>query len=287
MGALMRRIILIGIVLMPLTLPGAGQATGHGPVFGLATPTLGRGGWSLDIAVMDRMAGGRHTAMLRSMISYGITEDLQVSASLPMPLYTRQGLPQSRVMAMMPANPDVELLLGWRFHRQGRRVGARFESTVYLGFDYPTDPVRNGIRTWPGLYTAGVTGYASRSVYVWVSGQYRRYMSPAVDPVDRLGDTAMYSLVLGYRPAYFRKEYPHPDWRLFIEAVGEVTGKDRLGGRKRPDSGGHQLFIGPTLLGLYGAWGVSFGPLFPVYRNLNGTQLEDSVRVVVNYTYWF
>ena len=274
------------LLLVPLILPASVFASGHGPIFGLATPTLGKGAWSLDVAAMDRIAGSEQAAMLRSMIGYGITEDLQVSVSLPMPLYHRPGVPQIRTMAMMPANADVELLLGWRFHRQGLTIGARFESTAYLGYAYPTDAERNGIQTWPGLYTALATGYASRTVYFWIGGKYRRYMSPSGDSVDRTGDLAMYSLVFGYRPGLFRKDYPRPDWRLFIEAVGEYSARNRRGGRSLLDSGGHQTFIGPTVLGLYGSWGISFGPLFSVYSNINGSQSEDDVRIVVNYTYW-
>ena len=30
------------------------QASGHGPLFGAATPVLGRGGWSFDAALVGR-----------------------------------------------------------------------------------------------------------------------------------------------------------------------------------------------------------------------------------------
>jgi len=97
----------------------------------------------------------------------------------------------------------------------------------------------------------------------------------------------MYSVVFGYRPSLFRKDYPHPDWRVFLEVVGEHTRPDRAGGRELPNTGGHRLFLGPTLLGLYGNWGVSGGPVFRVYDEVNGTQPRDRVRIVVNFTYWF
>ena len=59
-------------------------ASGHGPVFGGATPTLGKGGWSFDQAWMGRRdRTGDDDQMLRSMVGFGITEDLQISASLP------------------------------------------------------------------------------------------------------------------------------------------------------------------------------------------------------------
>ncbi len=269
-------------------------ASGHGPVYGLATPTLGKGGWSLDVAGMYRLAGdlndsNAHRAMVRPMLGYGITEDVQLSVSVPMPVYTPAAplSVASRMMAMMPANPDTELLASWRFRRIGNDIGSRIESTAFLGFDYPTDAVRAGVRTSPGFLVGAVTGYASRSVYAWAGAQYRRYMSPSGGVADHPGDTLLYSLVLGYRPPFFREELPHPDWRLFVEAVGEYIGRDVVASVDKPDSGGHQIFVGPTVLGLYGPWGISGGPLFPVYRNVNGAQHGDSIRFVVNYTYWF
>src|SRR5919197_2547189 len=84
----------------------SGAAQGHGPIYGLSTPTLGKGGWSVDATAMGRVVGGTEMAMLRPMVSYGITEDIQMAVSLPMPLYVPQGLPQARAKTRMPATPD-------------------------------------------------------------------------------------------------------------------------------------------------------------------------------------
>jgi hypothetical protein len=282
----MRRALLLFLT-FPV-IPAAAQATGHGPVYGIATPTLGKRAWSLDLGLMSRfVGGGRTSAMLRPLVSYGITEDLQASISLPVPLYTQQGSMPVRMMAMMPANPDVEIPVGWRFHRQGKDVGSRFESTAYLGANYPTDSIRAGVKTSSGIFAGAVTGYASRSVYAWAGGWYRRYMSPKGPTADHPGDLTMYSVVLGYRPTLFRQELPHPDWRVFVEAVGEHIKNDEIGGKEMSNSGGDRILIGPTVLGLYGPYGISAGPLFPIYSKLNGSQPEDRVRFVVNFTYWF
>src|ERR1051326_780576 len=54
-------------------------ASGHGPLFGAATPPIGKGGWQFDEAWMGQSANGPdHTSQaLRSMISAGLTERIQ------------------------------------------------------------------------------------------------------------------------------------------------------------------------------------------------------------------
>ncbi|MGQ0815010.1 MAG: hypothetical protein ACT4O1_11160 [Gemmatimonadota bacterium] len=260
---------------------------GHGPAYGLSTPTLARGGWSLDVPLMSRVVADKRVLMMRPMVSYGITEDVQLSLSLPVPLYVEQGVPPAHAMARMPTSRDAELLMAWRFQRKATAVGSRFETTSYIGLDYPTDARRNGIETHPGVYGALVPGYASRPVYAWVGGLYRRYLSPIGPVNDHLGDVVMYSAVLGYRPPAFQHDYPKPDWRVFVEAIGEHADRDVAAGNERPNSGGHQIFLAPTVLGLYGSWGISGGPAFPVYRRINGTQPREKLRFIVNTTFWF
>jgi hypothetical protein len=260
---------------------------GHGPVFGLSTPTLRKGGWSLDAGFMGQLVGEHEMVMFRPMLSYGITEDLQLSTSFPVPIYISQGMMPARVATRMPASPDVEFTLGWRFQKRELGIGSRFESTAYLAVDYPTDATRVGLRTSPGVAAALTTGYVSRTLYAWAGSLYRRYVTPIGPTTDHPGDLAMYSAVLGYRPPAFQYEYPHADWRLFVEAVGEVSARDVAGGSERANSGGHRLFIGPTLLGLYGGWGVSGGPLFPVYQRYNGQQSRDKVRLALDLIFWF
>ena len=97
----------------------------------------------------------------------------------------------------------------------------------------------------------------------------------------------MGSLVVGYRPQSFREDYPHPDWRGFIEVVAERVGHDTVLGVEQPDSGGRQLYAAFTLLGLYGSWGLAGGPAFPIYQSHNGTQPDDGIRLVLNATLWF
>ncbi|MGH7539417.1 MAG: hypothetical protein ACRELC_00285, partial [Gemmatimonadota bacterium] len=226
------------------TAPAAAQ--GHGPIYGLSTPTLGRGAWSVDAALMSRFVEGGQAIMARPMVSYGVTEDVQLSASFPLRLERDEGLPAVRGLARMPMTPDVQLMLGWRFQRSGVAVGSRWESTAWLAFEHPTDEVRSGVEASPALYGAAVTGYASRSWYAWVGAGHRRHTGASGDDEGRPGDATLASLVVGYRPPAFRADPPHPDWRAFLELVGEWIGRDTSGSEPRPDSGGRQVFLGLT-----------------------------------------
>ena len=277
---LLESVVAAALVVSPLT------AQGHGPVYGLSTPTLGRGGWSLDVAGMGRFLDGARSSMIRPMLSYGVTEDIQLSASLPVPLETDPSIPGVRAFTRMPASRDVEMMVGWRVQRRGTGVGARRETTVWIAADLPTDGNRDGLETAPSLFGSVVTGYASRVFYVWLGGAYERSLSAG--PQDHIaGDVAMGSLVIGYRPASFRGDYPSADWRASLEVVGETVGSDQISSADVANSGGEQLYGAITLLGLYGSWGVAGGPAFPLYQSLNGNQPDEGVRVALNFTFWF
>ena len=97
--------------------------------------------------------------------------------------------------------------------------------------------------------------------------------------------------VIGYRPSYFRDHHPEYDWRIFLEGVSEWTGDDRVNGESVVGTANHKVLIGPSLLGLYGAWGISIGALFPVYElnklNPDTRISSESPRLMVNLSYWF
>ena len=261
-------------------------ASGHGPVFGAATPTLGKGGWSFDQAWMGQVMDGASDsgALLRSMISFGITEKLQISGSLPVPLAGADAMPTGRMTAMMSGNADLEALLGWRFHTQPVGEGGRFESTVYAGGLLPLDETRAGIATSPAGLVSIASGYASRSHYFWLGGSHLRH---ARDGGDRLGSVTSVSMVYGYRPPAWRKDYPKPDLRFFIEAAADVTGRSLHGGEPMADSGGRIALVGPTMLFLYKAYGVEGGVLFPVYQRNRSSQSDERFRFGINFTYFF
>jgi len=156
--------------LLAAATPLAADAEGHGPAFGLATPTLARGQWSSDTAVM-RLENEADAAMqFRQLLGYGLTEDLQLSLAFPLGQSGDANLPVSRGGSMMGAAETVEASILWRFHRTAPGIGMRRESALFLGVSEPTDETLAGIEAGTGFNLSAVTGYASRTTYWWLGG---------------------------------------------------------------------------------------------------------------------
>jgi hypothetical protein len=140
------------------------------------------------------------------------------------------------------------------------------------------------LRRAPGVYAAVATGLASRSHYLWAGIGYTRF---AEREGDRRPDIFSYSAVWGYRPPRLRKEYPHWDWRLFVELTGERSGDLRRAGVRHPGTGGHQVLLGPTALGIHKNYAIEGGVQIPVYRDVGARLQRETVRYAANVSYFF
>lgn len=265
-------------------LPGAVtpvMASGHGPVFGAATPTLGRGGWSLDQAWTMRFGDdAQREQMLKTMVTFGITEVWQVSGSVPLAV-SSSALPGARMMSAMSSDQEFEALVGYRFQRRPVGVGGRQESTVYVGGTAPMESARGGIGAGASVVVSAATGYASRVHYVWLGGGLQHY---AVRHGDQLGASRTLTAVYGYRPAMFRADAGKPDLRFFAEATFEDRGADRAGDQvQRPAA--RTVFIGPTSLLVYKAIAIEAGLHLPIYQREGG--VKERARLAVNVSYFF
>jgi hypothetical protein len=260
-------------------------ASGHGPVFGLATPTNPKGGWSLDFNLMGR-AGDGSGVMFRPALGYGVTENFKISVSAPVSL-TAEPFPPSRMSAFTSMSGDFEGIGIWRFHRQDTGVGSRFESAAIGGILLPGPqeaggPLR-GIKSGVGGLIGGVTGIASRSHYAWAGATYQRY---SADGKDRRPDLLFYSLAYAYRPPSWRTDSGW-DWRIFGEMTGERSGNIQSAGLKLQGTESHQVFAGPTTLGVYKNIAVSAGLQFPVYRVSAPIYPRERFRFALNFAYFF
>jgi hypothetical protein len=262
---------------------GSAAASGHGPVFGAATPTLGRGGWSVDQAWTLR-AGDEHERqqMLKTMLSFGVTENLQISGSLPLAMGDGRLAP-ARMMSAMSSDREFEGLVAYRFQRRTIGIGGRQESTAFVGGTGPLESRRNGIGVGPSIEAGASTGYASRAHYVWVGGGVQHYFDRGG---DQLGASRLLTLVYGYRPAALRTEAGRPDLRFFVEATAEDR-RAALASGVESAGRARTLFVGPTSLLLHKAIAVEAGVLFPAHQIVSGSSVKERVRIAVNVAYFF
>lgn len=256
-------------------------AANHGPVFGLATPTNSKGEWSFDSGLFGRSAGAGTNASLRELIAYGVTPHITVSFTAPLQ-FSGTALPPTRIQP----GDDFEAGAAWRFQHDTTKVGTRIESTAFASVVAPgaQSGFKGIARTTnaPGTMIGGVTGLASRSQYFWIGSTFTKFYE---HNHDRRPDVLDYSLVYGYRPPKWRKEPDKWDWRLFAELVGERSNRFLQAGTVVPETQAHQVFIGPSALGIYRNYTVSFGAQFPVYQNVGALFPRERVRYAVNFSY--
>jgi hypothetical protein len=258
-------------------------AADHGPVFGLATPTNPKGGWSFDLGVNGR---GSSSSSLESELSYGLTQNIKLAVSGPL-VFQPDPYPRSSITTNTPISGDFSGLAWWRFQKKDF-AGKRVESTAVAGVLAPGPQAETGLykdlNSGLGYLVGGVTGLASRSQYVWVGATYQRY---AKSKGDRRPDLASYTAVYGYRPLSWRTDYPRWDWRVFGELTGERTGSLQRNNLELPGSRVSQMFLGPSVLGVYRAIGIEAGMQFPIYRDAAPLYPKEPYRFAINFAYFF
>jgi hypothetical protein len=281
----MTRTVALSLLAIALVLSdhALARASGHGPVFGAATPTLGRGGWSVDQAWTIRLGEeSTHEQMFKTMVSFGITEVVQISLSVPL-VMTDSVLTGARMMSPMSNDKEFESLLAYRFQRKPVGIGGRRESTLYVGGTVPGESYRLGAGAGPSLMAGVATGYASRIHYVWAGGAVQHYFERFG---DRLGESRLVTAVYGYRPPVFRADAGKPDVRFFVELTAEHRGATSVGG---VDVGGSTagIFAGPTSLLVYKAIALEGGIMFPLAQRIPTGGVREHARVAINAAYFF
>ena len=299
---------LILLLLLLLALPAWGDA--HGPAFGYTTTVLGAGDTSIEFLVMRRLG----TVMVGPEVSYGLRQNLQFSVSAPFHLNHGEH-PVGRFDPTMPGIPAVEGLFAWRFYHNLSGVATRTESTLYGGISATTQqlPRTDGrpLERAPGFYGAGALARITRRYYVSAGAGYEYYGAWNSGNLDRQSSTFLSSLVVGWRPPAFDREYPRPDLRFFLETSGDWIGNASRDATPAPgppppphshvvraaatqsnvivlpNSGGNGIFSGPTSLFTYKSMGFQGGVQFALRDQRNGTQRADRYRVVVGVSYFF
>lgn len=269
------------VLLAVVGLPILAISAAHGPVFGLATPTNSQGEWSFDEGIFGRNASLGTQASIRGLVAYGFTPHLTLSFTLPA-VVGDTPLPPTRIQP----GADFESTLAWRFQHSATKVGTRIESTAFAGLVVPGPQSGfNGVvhtTNAPGTMFGAVTGLASRSHYLWLGSTFTKFYE---HNGDRRPEVLDYSLVYGYRPPKWRRPPDKWDWRLFGELVGERSNRFLQANVPAANTQAHQVFLGPTALGILHNYTVSFGAQFPIYQNVGSAFPKERVRFAVNFSY--
>ena len=129
---------------------------------------------------------------------------------------------------------------------------------------------------------AAVSGMASLSHYIWLGGTYTKFYEHSG---EKRPDVLDYSLVYGYRPPKWRRPPDKWDWRMFGELVGERSDRFLEENASVANTQAHQVFLGPTALGIFYNYTVSFGAQFPIYQNVGSAFPKERVRFAINFSY--
>jgi len=272
---------LVVVLLAVVGLPALAIAAAHGPLFGLATPTNSQGEWSFDEGIFGRNTSFGTQASIRGLVAYGFTPHLTLSFTLPA-VVGDTPLPPTRIQP----GADFESTLAWRFQHSATKIGTRIESTAFAGLVVPGpqsgfDGVVHTTNA-PGTMFGAVTGLASRSHYLWLGSTFTKFYE---HHGHRRPDVLDYSLVYGYRPPKWRRPPDKWDWRLFGELVGERSNRFLQANTPVANTQAHQVFLGPTALGIFHNYTVSFGAQFPIYQNVGSAFPKERVRFAVNFSY--
>jgi hypothetical protein len=310
-GCFVMKYILFLCVFVLTTLPVL--ADGHGPAFGFSTATLGTGDSSVETGLMWR-AG---VAMISPRVSYGIKPNFQLSVSSPVHLNHGEH-PVGRFSGLIPGDPAIEVLGAWRFHHALTGVGTRNESTLYLGMSGTTQTLplagSRPLSREPGYYVGAATGHISRRYYAWAGAGYEHHGRWSTGDADHQSDTLFASVAVGWRPAYFDKDYPKPDLRFFWETTGEQVGRARIdttapitgpidthnhgdptplpppnsaGIIVLPNSGRTAVYSGPSFLWTHRGVAFQTGVLYKAWSHVDGSQPAERFRVMFGVSYFF
>ena len=156
-----------------LTTSPVAWADGHGPVFGLATPTNSQGEWSFDTGAFGRANDLGSQASFRELVGYGFTPHITLFVTAPAVAGNLQLTP-----TRIQPGADFDATVKWRFQHRATKIGTRIESTLFAGVAVPgpQSALRSIVTTnAPGTMFGAVTGMASRSHYIWLGATFTKF----------------------------------------------------------------------------------------------------------------
>jgi hypothetical protein len=107
-------------------------AEGHGPLFGLATPTNSKGEWSFDSGLFGRSNDFGSQASFRELIGYGFAPHFSLFVTAPAVVGNLELTP-----TRIQTGSEFDATVRWRFQHRATKVGTRIESTLFAGIAAP------------------------------------------------------------------------------------------------------------------------------------------------------
>ncbi len=243
--------------------------------------------------VADADASNRFRLTSTVAWQHGLRNDLQIGFALP---YVVDEAESASSRSSVAGLGDLELLAKWRFHRwDAPKVS--INTSLITSLALPTgddDRTENGFELDPEVQPG--SGSIDPSIGLAITPEPGRWRFNAAvlhqirtdldDDGDRMGHSFYAELAIGNR--FWLEPYPGPFMRadVFVHFYDEA--RDRSDGSAVADSGGERIAVG-------GTWAFRPRPSLdfqltgeiPVWRDANGTQLDDDWSVQFSFGYRF
>lgn len=301
-------------------------ADGHGPAFGYGTAVLGAGDWSVGTAFMWRsgltMGGPVMSYGITGNLQVSFSAPFDVGqGEHPVGRFTAMmpGLPEAEALAAWRFHHSLTGV--------GTRFESTLYLGTSVSTQLPPRAEGAPIRRAPGFYAAAATGHVSRKYYVSAGAGYEGYaglsghdhqsnslltsfvlgwrppflnrdypkpdlrfywestgewIGQAWESTEAPPGAAHSHMVRANAVLPFTEDNPVLPPRQPPNPLPNPSGIVIL-----PDSGGNGVYSGPSFLFTYRNVALQGGVLFAVWRDPNGTQPPDRLRVLVGFTYYF
>jgi len=237
-------------------------ASAHEPLFGLGPHTVGQYAW----AVESNFERGEHGWLNDYELTYGITPDFAVTASMPY-IFSREGTNSGF--------GDVLLRAKYRFLRKDVLNGSNAFG-LHGGIKLPAGNRAQLSGSGTTDYFFGLSfGHETRKNYAFADVRYQ--VNGSVGNVVR-GNVESVDVAYGIRP--WQMEYKQPDLVLLVEMLGEFTGRNSVKGVDDRNIGGYTLSIAPGFLFSYRNMMFKGGVKVAMLNRLNGAQPSPDTEIL-------
>ncbi len=253
-------------------------AHAHEPVFSLGPETIYKDGVGVETEFEYEEGGTDKETSLHYELLYGVTENWAVTLEVPQVLDQKETGMSSEGLGDMAVRSKYQI-----FKRD--TLGAQDKLTLLYGLKFPTGDKNKTPPLGSGSYDHLFGLSAGHESIKWYRFATVRYvLRPDAGVLDK-GDRLMLDVAAGLRP--WLRPYKSWDLVMLLEGSYITTWKDLKNGAALSNSGGQELFLGPTFLWSIRNWMFKGGIQFPILQDLNGHQDERDFRTQLAVEYHF